>query len=78
MAWVESLSICNFGPLTRTGFHNELHLKYCNRALPTFVSHRKNWNMIYPLVNISDDEIADLKESSSYAAGFVDSRIENR
>lgn len=48
------------------------------RALPTFVSHRKNWNTIYPLVNISDDEITDLKESSAYVAGFVDSRIENR
>lgn len=48
------------------------------RALPTLVCHRQNWNILYPLVTIADSELADLKTSTFYIAGFADSRVENR
>lgn len=48
------------------------------RTLPTLVCHRRNWSILCPLVTIADRDLADLRVSTLYVAGFVDSRVENR
>lgn len=48
------------------------------RALPCFVFHRLNWNIVFPYVEISEDELAQFKSQRTYVAGFTDASIENR
>jgi len=49
------------------------------RALPLFVSHRRDWNLLRPYVNLSnEDEIKDLNEVIIYVAGFTDINIKQR
>ncbi|KAM9972158.1 hypothetical protein ACTFIW_003515 [Dictyostelium discoideum] len=48
------------------------------RALPLFVFHRQNWNILRPFVTISDLELKDLISTGVYCAGFTDSSIKSR
>ncbi|KAF2073893.1 hypothetical protein CYY_004781 [Polysphondylium violaceum] len=48
------------------------------RALPLFVFHRQNWNILRPYVSINDLEIKDLQSTGIYCAGFVDPSIKSR
>ena len=40
--------------------------------------HRQNWSLLYPFVHLSDDELQDLKATSSYVAGFTDAAVEGK
>jgi len=42
------------------------------RALPLFVSHRQNWDILRPFVNGSKPELEDLQSAGVYVAGFID------
>jgi hypothetical protein len=49
------------------------------RALPLFVLHRMDWSLLRPLVTFdNEEEVADLKITGVYVAGFLDSRIRTR
>jgi len=48
------------------------------RALPLFVFHRQNWNILRPFVSINDLEIKDLVSTGIYCAGFTDPSIKSR
>ncbi|XP_022086595.1 protein FAM45A-like [Acanthaster planci] len=49
------------------------------RALPCLVWHRQNWSLLFPYVDLeSDDEIQELKATSSYVAGFTNEAVESR
>lgn len=60
-------------------YHHRLNsLQQFLRALPAFVWHRQNWQILYPYVDMVDSELSDLKATSTYAAGFVDAAVESR
>jgi len=48
------------------------------RALPLFVMHRQNWNILRPYVTMDEKELADLKTAGVYCAGFIDSNVKGR
>ncbi|KAL4232018.1 Protein fam45a [Mactra antiquata] len=48
------------------------------RSLPAFVWHRQNWNIVFPYVEMVDEEIDLLKTNNHYVAGFTDATIESR
>lgn len=48
------------------------------RAIPALVWHRQNWEVLYPLEHLAADELADLRNSTSYVAGFTDAMVEGR
>ncbi|XP_072033845.1 DENN domain-containing protein 10-like [Amphiura filiformis] len=50
----------------------------CIRSIPALVWHRQNWSLLYPYVHLSDDELQDLKATSSYVAGFTDAVVEGK
>jgi len=49
-----------------------------NRTLPLFVWHRQNWNIVFPLVDLTEMELADLTSHGTYVAGFTDATVEAR
>eukprot|EP01112_Ceratiomyxa_fruticulosa_P018831 TRINITY_DN6079_c0_g2_i4.p1 TRINITY_DN6079_c0_g2~~TRINITY_DN6079_c0_g2_i4.p1 ORF type:complete len:357 (-),score=58.92 TRINITY_DN6079_c0_g2_i4:108-1178(-) len=48
------------------------------RALPLFVWHRQNWNILRPYITLTSLEEADLKSTGVYCAGSVDPVIKSR
>eukprot|EP01104_Vermistella_antarctica_P020236 TRINITY_DN8581_c0_g1_i1.p1 TRINITY_DN8581_c0_g1~~TRINITY_DN8581_c0_g1_i1.p1 ORF type:complete len:365 (+),score=106.44 TRINITY_DN8581_c0_g1_i1:174-1268(+) len=48
------------------------------RAIPLLVWHRQNWDVLWPHVNMEDNEIEDLTKAGVYCAGFTDDAIEGR
>lgn len=52
-------------------------LKTC-RALPLFVWHRQNWNVVYPSLELEEGELATLAPLGTYVAGFTDASAEGR
>ncbi len=48
------------------------------RALPLFVVHRMNWDILYPHVDLDEEELLTLSSHGTYIAGFTDSAIEGR
>ena len=40
--------------------------------------HRRNWNIVYPWLELDDTELADLSTHGTYVAGFTDPAIEGR
>ncbi|KAL6051282.1 DENN domain-containing protein 10 [Balamuthia mandrillaris] len=55
--------------------HADLLLKII-RALPLFVWHRRDWNIIRPFVNLdSEQQMEELRASGVYIAGFTDPSI---
>lgn len=50
----------------------------CIRSIPALVWHRQNWSQLYPYMHLSDDELQDLKSTSSYVAGFTDAAVEGK
>lgn len=48
------------------------------RALPLFVSHRQDWDILRPFVNIDDAEIEEMKKAGVYCAGFTDNAVFSR
>ena len=48
------------------------------RTLPLFVWHRRNWNIVYPWLELDDVELTDLSTHGTYVAGFTDPAIEGR
>ena len=48
------------------------------RTLPLFALHRQNWNIIYPYVDLVEQELSSLQKQPNYIAGFLDSSVENR
>jgi len=49
------------------------------RALPLFVSHRRDWSLLRPFVNLNnEDEIRELNQVSIYIAGFTDISVKQR
>ena len=43
-----------------------------------FVWHRKNWDIVYPQLELEDVELSTLASQGTYVAGFTDSAIEGR
>lgn len=43
-----------------------------------FVWHRQNWNVVFPHVELTGMELADLTSHGTYVAGFTDASIEAR
>ncbi|XP_054708728.1 putative DENN domain-containing protein 10 B [Uloborus diversus] len=59
-------------------YHHRLDTLLCFvRALPAFVWHRQNWNIIYPYMQLSS-EVSELLTLSTYVAGFRDAAVESR
>ena len=48
------------------------------RALPLFVVHRMNWDILYPHMDLEEEELQTLSSNATYIAGFTDSAIEGR
>jgi len=49
------------------------------RAIPLFVLHRQDWNLLRPLVNIrNQNEISDLTSAGVYVAGFTDNIVKQK
>ena len=40
--------------------------------------HRKNWDIVYPKLELEEAELADLSQHGTYVAGFTDSTVEGR
>lgn len=60
-------------------YHHQIgQLQQFLRALPAFVWHRQNWQMLHPLEDVVDSELASLKSRPYYVAGFLDATIEAR
>ncbi|XP_013772539.1 protein FAM45A-like [Limulus polyphemus] len=60
-------------------YHHELDaLLSFMRALPALVWHRQNWNILYPYMELSESECAELISLKTYAAGFTDASVETR
>ncbi|XP_038070968.1 DENN domain-containing protein 10-like [Patiria miniata] len=61
-------------------YHSKVEdLLHFVRALPCLVWHRQNWSLLYPYMDLeSEDEIQELKSTSSYVAGFTNEAIESR
>jgi hypothetical protein len=45
------------------------------RCLPLLVWHRRNFDVLCPLVQLAPDQLADLETRGAYCAGFVDNGI---
>lgn len=58
--------------------HSLPELLQFTRSLPAFVWHRQNWNIVYPFVELVDDELEHLRNSNHYVAGFSDATVETR
>ncbi|XP_033757595.1 DENN domain-containing protein 10-like [Pecten maximus] len=54
------------------------HLLMFVRSLPALVWHRKNWNIAFPFIELSEQELELLKGANSYVAGFTDASLEGR
>ena len=48
------------------------------RALPCFVYHRQNWDIVFPFLQLKKEELNELKSKRTYVAGFTDPAVENR
>eukprot|EP00750_Incisomonas_marina_P015808 INCI18666.1.p1 GENE.INCI18666.1~~INCI18666.1.p1 ORF type:complete len:345 (-),score=73.63 INCI18666.1:70-1104(-) len=48
------------------------------RALPQFVWHRQNWDILWPQVQMVPDQIEDLQSGGCYCAGFIDPSVRTR
>ncbi|XP_035223000.1 DENN domain-containing protein 10-like isoform X2 [Stegodyphus dumicola] len=48
------------------------------RALPAFVWHRQDWSIIYPYMQLTNNEISELLSLPTYVAGFRDAGVEGR
>jgi len=48
------------------------------RALPLFVVHRMNWDILYPHMDLEEEELQTLSSNTTYIAGFTDPAIEGR
>ena len=49
------------------------------RAIPLFVWHRQNWNVVYPHVTLDrETEMAELNKLGTYVAGFLDPAVQAR
>jgi len=49
------------------------------RAFPLFVLHRQDWNLLRPLVNVSNQmELQDLTNAGVFIAGFTDNIIKQK
>lgn len=55
-----------------------MYISPTHRTLPLFVWHRRNWDIVYPWVELEDSELTDLSMHGSYVAGFTDPAIEGR
>ena len=40
--------------------------------------HRRNWNIVYPWLELDDMELDDLSTHGTYVAGFTDPGVEGR
>ncbi|CAL1267097.1 unnamed protein product [Larinioides sclopetarius] len=58
--------------------HNLDNLLWFVRALPAFMWHRQDWNIIYPYMQLTNTEISELLSLPSYVAGFRDAAVEGR
>ena len=48
------------------------------RALPQFVWHRQNWDILWPQVQMTSEQIEDLQSGGCYCAGFIDPSVRSR
>eukprot|EP01090_Pellita_catalonica_P021434 TRINITY_DN8017_c0_g1_i1.p1 TRINITY_DN8017_c0_g1~~TRINITY_DN8017_c0_g1_i1.p1 ORF type:complete len:367 (+),score=52.15 TRINITY_DN8017_c0_g1_i1:47-1102(+) len=48
------------------------------RATPIFAWHRQNWNILRPFVTLTDAQLAELRSSGVYVAGFIDEDIKSK
>jgi len=48
------------------------------RAIPLFIWHRRDWDMLHPFVIMEENQIAELEKARVYCAGFTDPEIKNR
>jgi len=48
------------------------------RAVPLFVWHRQDWNILRPYMNITEPEIKEIKDEGIYVAGFIDPTIKRQ
>lgn len=58
--------------------HSLQDLLQVTRSLPAFVWHRQNWNIVFPYVELVEEEVDQLKSNNHYVAGFTDATIESR
>jgi len=60
-------------------YHHRLDtLLWFVRALPAFVWHRQDWNIIYPYMELTPSDVSELMSLSTYIAGFRDAAVEGR
>ncbi|GFT32290.1 DENN domain-containing protein 10 [Nephila pilipes] len=60
-------------------YHHRLDsLLWFVRALPAFMWHRQDWNIIYPYMQLTNIEISELLSLQTYVAGFRDAAVEGR
>lgn len=60
-------------------YHHQIgQLQNFLRALPAFVWHRQNWQILHPLEDNVESELAHLKSQPYYVAGFVDATVESK
>lgn len=75
----ESYILCILGHIVLIiyliiNFNYSLH-----RSIPAFCIHRKDWNIVYPFLSLTDDkELEELKSKRSFVAGFTNGEVENR
>lgn len=48
------------------------------RAFPLYVSHRQDWDILRPYVNLEEQELEEMKKAGVYCAGFTDNSILSR
>lgn len=60
-------------------YHHRLDtLLWFVRALPAFMWHRQDWNVIYPYTQLTEVDISELLSLQTYIAGFRDAGVEAR
>ncbi|XP_023225041.1 protein FAM45A-like [Centruroides sculpturatus] len=60
-------------------YHHHLdYLLSFLRALPALVWHRQDWDILYPDVDMIEEEMADLTSNPNYVAGFQIAAVEGR
>ncbi len=75
-----TITIIYYNSLIPTAGPTHIHVMHPlhYRTLPLLILHRKNWDIVYPRLELEEAELADLSERGTYVAGFTDSTVEGR
>ncbi|XP_041370439.1 DENN domain-containing protein 10-like isoform X2 [Gigantopelta aegis] len=48
------------------------------RSLPALVWHRQNWDVVYPFLSLTENDVSSVKHINHYVVGFTEAEIEGR